>query len=224
MKMVNVKYNIDIDVVENSVYELILEHPGVFSDVVKELFDQCDGGEGGFVLSSNNSIMKFDKCVDIIVDYYSITLNNKKILNKLYSQLELMADDYLEEKININSKVVNLLDKLTTSLGFSDVNYNIDFKWSELFKIYNLEFIDDFADVLEKLIVYIKTISAFTEISMIILVNVRSYLSEEDLKQLYEISRYCKVTLFLIEHYECAERGEEMRYIIDKDYCLIDAN
>ncbi len=46
----------------------------------------------------------------------------------------------------------------------------------------------------------------------------------DDLISQYEIARYCKVSLILVEPRENIERNGEKRYIIDKDQCFIDAN
>ena len=224
MRLVNIKYNIDIDISENKVYELAIEHHGIFTKVVESLIEQSNGKDGDFVLSDKGTVIKLDKCTDIIIDYFSLTPNNKKVLGKLYSQLETLAEDYYEQKSDINSRIVSLLEDMTTSIGFADVNYNLEFKWSDIFKIYGLEFSTDASDIMEKLISYIKIVSMFTDIKLLFLVNIRSYLNEEELERIYEISDYCKVSLVLVEAYDSIERNAEIRYIIDKDQCLIDAN
>jgi CRISPR-associated protein Csn2 len=213
-----------MDILENNVYEIVIEHRGVFTKVVESLIDQSYGKEGDFVLSDKNSVLKIDKCSDIIIDYFSLAPNNKRVLGKLYSQLEVVAEDYIEQKSDINSRIVSLLEDMTTSMGFADINYKLDFKWADIFKIYGVEFSPEVSDIVEKMISYIKIVSMFTDIKLLFLVNVRSYLNEEDLERLYEISDYCKVSLVLIESYENVERGKEIRFIIDKDQCLIDAN
>ena len=224
MKLVNIKYNIDMDILENNVYEIVIEHRGVFTKVVESLIDQSYGKEGDFVLSDKNSVLKIDKCSDIIIDYFSLTPNNKRVLGKLYSQLEVVAEDYIEQKSDINSRIVSLLEDMTTSMGFADINYKLDFKWADIFKIYGVEFSPEVSDIVEKMISYIKIVAMFTDIQLLFLVNIRSYLNEEELERLYEIADYCKVSLVLLESYENVERGKEIRFIIDKDQCLIDAN
>lgn len=209
---------------ENKIYELILEHHGIFSEVVKNLIDQSSGGEGCFVLSDNNTMVKFEKATDVLIDFFNFSLNNKKMLNKLYLHLGKISEGYIEEKTEINSRIINLLEEFVTASGFPGIDYSFDYNWEDIFKIYHLEFIEDYSNILEKMISYIKIVSMFSEIGIIFLVNIRAYLSKEDLEELYEIARYSKVTLFLIEPYESRDRGEEVRYIIDNDQCLIDAN
>ena len=59
---------------------------------------------------------------------------------------------------------------------------------------------------------------------MSLFVNIKSYLTDDELKRLYDMANYQKITLILLESRESVERGREIRYIIDKDNCFIDCN
>lgn len=224
MKLVNMDLGIDIDVEENYIYELIIEHSDSFSRVVGSLIRQVDGDEGAFIVSDNNKAIKLDKQADIIVDYFSISPNNKKIISKLYSKLEAVAEEYVIEKAEINSRLISLLDKLTVSLGYGDIGYDLDFKWTDIFKLYNVNFMDEYDSLLERLISYIKVLSELTDVKILFLVNVKSYLDEEEIGKLYQMVNYYKVSLILIESTERSRVNHEKRYIIDKDRCFIDVN
>ena len=224
MKLVSLDYNIDFSIDEGDVFELVIENQAVFSSIIFSLYSQCNGKEGAFVLSDKKGILKTEKYMDIISDYYLLSVNNKKIINRLYSKLEETALDYIEEKAEINSKIVSLLDRLTTSLGYVDVEYAVDFKWTDLYKIYCVEFDEIYDSLLEKLSSYIKIISTLSDIRILFFVNLKSYLEPVEIQQLFDIASYCKINLFLLESKEEDERSVEKRYIIDKDKCLIDAN
>ena len=224
MKLVNISSGIDIDINENEVNELIIEHKGLFAKTIEILIKQANGEEGDFVLSENNKIIKLEKCSDVIVDYFTMTPNNKKVLNKLYASLEIVANNYVEEKADINARIISMLDKITTSVGGSDLTYNLDYKWSDIFKLYSVEFEEDYSDIVNKIISYIKIISQFTDIRVLFLVNARTFLSNDEMQMLYEISNYCKINIFLLESHESEERDDVKRYVIDKDMCFIDMN
>ena len=117
-----------------------------------------------------------------------------------------------------------MLDKITTSVGGSDLTYNLDYKWSDIFKLYSVEFEEDYSDIVNKIISYIKIISQFTDIRVLFLVNARTFLSNDEMQMLYEISNYCKINIFLLESHESEERDDVKRYVIDKDMCFIDMN
>lgn len=224
MKLVNPNLCLDISINENEVNELVIENPAVFSDFVRELLLQVDGTEGDFVLSEEGKVLKIGSVTDVLIDYYSASVNNRKILGRLYKELTGIAEDHLEEKAEINSKLISLLDRMILSTGIQNLNYELDFQWDDIFKMYSIRFDEQYHKLLEKMEVYIKTIANYTDVRIVFLVNIKSYLSFEELMELYRLADYCKINLFLIESRESSERGKEKRYIIDRDKCFIDAN
>ena len=62
MKLVNSKYNLDIEFEENISNTLVLENKQHMIDVIQNLILQLKGDEGDFVLSSEKNV-KFDKVV-----------------------------------------------------------------------------------------------------------------------------------------------------------------
>ena len=60
MKLVNSKYNLDIEFEENISNTLVLENKQHMIDVIQNLILQLKGDEGDFVLSSEKNV-KFDK-------------------------------------------------------------------------------------------------------------------------------------------------------------------
>lgn len=71
---------------------------------------------------------------------------------------------------------------------------------------------------------YIKISSELVAIKVFFFVNLRSYLTQDELNELYKMADYYKVSLILLESIERNERSREKRYIIDKDLCFIDVN
>ena len=77
------------------------------------------------------------------------------------------------------------------------------------------------AGILEKLLSYMKILSGLLEIRILCIVNLKTYLSEEQLKEVYQMAFYCKLQLLLIENREQSNLEGEKTYIIDRDRCLI---
>lgn len=80
MKLVNSKYNLDIEFEENISNTLVLENKQHMIDVIQNLILQLKGDEGDFVLSSEKNV-KFDKVVEFITNPFEIDFNNKNLLN-----------------------------------------------------------------------------------------------------------------------------------------------
>ena len=92
MKLVNSKYNLDIEFEENISNTLVLENKQHMIDVIQNLILQLKGDEGDFVLSSEKNV-KFDKVVEFITNPFEIDFNNKKIATKLFEQLTAVASE-----------------------------------------------------------------------------------------------------------------------------------
>lgn len=221
MKLTNAKYNLGIKLKENQINLLIIEHPMYMTEIIEGLQKQCDGEEGEMVLSRENQIIKFDKYADVIVNPFSFNLNDRKIVNKLYTQLQEIGIDYWEEKEKLNSEFVRLLDQVISTCPYTNIKYNLTCEWNDLFKLYDVRITALSGRLLDRLIEYIKVLSYLTETKLLCLANLKSYLTSEELKELYQMAYYNKIYLLLIEPFEREELEGEKLYIIDKDMCLI---
>ena len=62
-----------------------------FSKYLQELYEQCERKEGKFVLSDNDKELDLSKCVEIIGNPFAVDINNRKILGKLYAELDELS-------------------------------------------------------------------------------------------------------------------------------------
>lgn len=220
MKLVNSRYGLDIEFIENSVNVLVLENPMFMSDVIQDIISQENGMDGNFVLSDEQNI-KFEKDVMLITDPFHIDFNNKKIINKLYSQLVEISKDLVEEYNDINKTIVEALEKISDGINYNCINYNLEFDWKELYKLYNVRIEERYESLEEKLVEYMKILSGIMKPKLVIFLNLKMYLGQEHMEDLVLSSFYNKVPLLLIESYEGYKLKNERKFIIDKDRCLI---
>lgn len=220
MKLVNSKYGLDIEFIENSVNVLVLENPMFMSDVIQDIISQENGMDGNFVLSDEQNI-KFEKDVMLITDPFHIDFNNKKIMNKLYSQLVDISKDLVEEYNDINKTIVEVLEKISDGINYNCINYNLEFDWKELYKLYNVRIEERYESLEEKLVEYMKILSGIMKPKLVIFLNLKMYLGQEHMEDLVLSSFYNKVPLLLIESNEGYKLKNERKFIIDKDRCLI---
>ena len=103
MKLVNAEYNISLELEENTITILVVEEKKLRYKLVDDLYRQCAGEDGQFILSDNTQIMKLNKVADVIMNPFSIDFNNRKVLAKLYQEIEVYGtESYYEEKQRIN--------------------------------------------------------------------------------------------------------------------------
>ena len=61
MKAIYVKYGIELSLEENRIITLVVENPKVMSDMLRDIFRQINGEEGGWILSENDKIFPLEK-------------------------------------------------------------------------------------------------------------------------------------------------------------------
>lgn len=183
---------------------------------------QCENDEGRFVLSEEENEINLSKVSEIIMNPLGLELNQKKIINKLYSELvktsmsEVMYEKTAELTRYIANYIMDLEDNADYTVQFSD---RLDV--SILLKAMDVKYEETEESLLEHLIRYIKLVVSLLNVRLIILVNIRSYLNDTQFDELIQEIKYQEIKVLFIENQGrgCAEGG--MRYIIDKDGCEI---
>lgn len=202
--------------------EWIIELPQLFAKYVQELYIQSNGKEGSFVLSRNNRIVDIAKNVEMILNPFAVDINEKKIINKLYTQLSdlAMAEEnylYTQEVMQMISKYLLDLEQKTEHILFleNQIDLSLLFKAAGVrYEIYEENFV-------QAICRYIKVVCDVLKIKLVVLVNIRSYLADEELEEIIKEANYQEVKILLIENQEKSCLKGVKRYIIDADQCEI---
>lgn len=221
MKLVNSNYNLEIEFIENRTTYLIVEDTNSMRDIISDLWKQINGEEGAFILSEGNKELKIEKFFDMVINPFDINLNNKRIQTALYNSLENNAEEYFQEKENVNSMIINLLDKIVATESLACFEYNLELNWKDLFKTYNVSIDETYSTTLEIILEYLKIISTFLGVKIITFVGLDMYFSESELESIVSQANYSKIQLILISSYEAYEIDGSDIFIIDKDRCII---
>lgn len=201
--------------------EWIIESPAAFTEYIQELGRQIAGEEEQFVLSENNKEMSLVKKADLIINPFAVDVNARKILNKLYSELSIISKEeqmYLKtmELFRHIQEYMMELEQCTDYI----LEYDQDFEISVVLKAVNVRYETKETDFLERLIQYIKIMAA-VGVKLFIFVNLRSYLSDYQMKEIIKETQYQEVQCLFMENQQrsCIEGGK--RCILDKDRCEI---
>lgn len=204
------------------VMEWIIESPDLFAQYVEELLTQIAGQDGGFVLSQDDKELVMAKAVEMIVNPLTVDVNEKKILNKVYSELANLANG--EEMYLRTREVLGLLHQYFGELEYhytNTVTVEDEFDLQGLLKALGVKVEVASGDYFEKLIQYIKLLNDVLNKKLVILVNIRSYLSLEKVAQLVEFAKYNEINLLLIESMQREFTDVTKKFIIDADGCEI---
>lgn len=212
---------IDIHFYENIVNVLVIENQEIFTLFLEKLMSQEDD-EAGILLSEEETKLPIGKWVEIIHSPFFLDLNSKKILSHLYQEIKVISDtEFTEEVENINSAIVSYLDHLLLKVPYP-ITFNLELDVLAMFKQYEVRMEQNQLPLCERLLNYMQLIQLLCGVKLIVLVNIKSYLSNAQLQEIYKTAFYNKIQLLLLESSEKDVLSEEKYCIIDKDKCVIE--
>ena len=223
MKLICESYGIELELEESTTTVLSIEDPSLFSNFVSGLWNQSNGIESGFLLSNHGSAIDIGKKTEMLISPLMASANNKKVITKLYQEIGQIADEYYyEETARINQSIVSYLDKITKHMPYP-MEFNLDMKSIDLFKLYNVS-LDENGTLTERLLSYIRAFHQICSVSVFIILNIKQFISRNQLEELYRTLLYEKVYLLLVEgnYHGCYDN--ERNYIVDKDCCIINVS
>lgn len=157
--------------------------------------------ENEIVLMDNLKRLAIDKEIYMVFDLYNIEYNSKKILNKLYT---IIADNInLSEKTELDELVFkfrNFLVKEINELPF-EFEMKSDIEIEDVLKIFALK-IDEscYFELLEKVEFLIDIIKKFKIAKILVLPNLKTYFTNEELVEIYKYAKYNDVYLLIIQN------------------------
>ena len=207
---------------DNVVTEWVIEAPEEFTRYVQELYMQCEGAAGDFVLSDGEKELGIAKNVEFLDSVLDLDVNERKILGKLYADLEQLA--YSEKFVVRTQEMIQYLRtyifELEQETDFMlDVDDGVDM--SAIFKGNGVKLETVETGILEKIVHYIKVVRLLLKKQVFVFVNVRSYLTVRQVEQLIKEAAYKEVQILLIENVMGDCVNSERRCIIDSDKCEI---
>lgn len=209
---------------ENFAYEIVIEKTELFTNVMQELQRKSIGEGRDIILSEVEKELDFNKYCEIIWNPLNLNYSNKKILSNIYSELNSCAvNEFYEETENLYAHIVEYMDKIIKT-----VSYNIDFSLDQdnigLYKLFKVGIVNDFDCLCEGLIDYILLLKKALNINVVIFINIKQYLNEEEYYELIKRAMYEKIAVYNISGDEKYHLNNEKLFIIDKDECVIDLN
>lgn len=222
MKLVSSKYNIKIEFKENTINNLIVENKKYLRNIINDFLDILNGEEGEFILSRNSNILDIKNEIELILNPFSLNLNNRKTLNKIYKDMEEIGNEskYIRETKEILNNLIKYLENLISETEYP-LNYEMDIDFKKIFKVFGLE-IQLGDSFLERIIDYITIYREIFKVNIFVFLNLKSYLTKEEYIELYKYICQKKIIILNIETNLNKEKykWEEVN-IIDEDLCEI---
>ena len=213
--------NNKISLEEGNINVLEIYNKKLFYNLITILNESDNSMEDNqIVLMQNNERVSIGKNVFVLTDIFNIDFNSKKILNKLYSTLieniKNRQDDELE---NITLKLRNYLIEEINELPF-EFSIKSELELNDLLKAFELK-IDTmcYTTIVEKIEFITDIISTLKIATILVIPNLKIYLDENELLEIYKYSIYNNVQLLVIENSNSEELIKyEIKNIIDEEF------
>lgn len=201
---------------------LVVENAGQLSDYIYDIINQSKGSNGDFVLSDCNGVIPLDGVTDLILNPFSLNPNTREVTGAIFGLLNkrIMNEENYIENCSILAEIEkfalmildeeNILLKPTEGLRFINV-----------LKAMGVKFTLSEDSLLESICDYLDVMGAYSKIKLFIFVNLKSYLSSEDMSALYRHINYAKHKALFIENRDNSSDVCERIVIIDEDLCEI---
>lgn len=221
MKIATSLFSAVIELQENTVTSLIIEHPAVLYQFVENMYNQINGEEGNIIISEDNTLMKISKKVDLITSFIPFEINEKRLLSKIAAVLENEAvneTNYLSTMDllrRIEVYIIELSEMLPCGISLSTVNV------SSLIKMCGIKIEDTGNNKVETILQYMLLVRELLDDKLFILVNFRQFFSTTDVQAFIDTVIAHKLSVLLIEGKEFETLDCERKIIIDKDLCVV---
>ena len=222
MKLFHPLFETPIEFSENKIQVLVIENKQTAANLIGEIIAMSETGiDGEFVLSERENNISFS-AVAIISDFFRINPNDKKLTNKLISELgEIAVDEkYFEETNRIISEINRYIERIS-----DDIEYDValdEVTVSGLLKLSGIHFDESEKSLENALLNFFDIYSKMLKTKLFVIVNLRRFVDDELLESFYSDVIYKKYNLLLIETILPEAVSEREKYkIIDKDLCEI---
>lgn len=207
---------------ENKINVIVIENSIYFSKFLTELNDDINNSTKNFYFSHNLEELSLSKTSILIIDVFNFSIN-KVVINKIQKLIEnnLSNDSILLEQFRVlNGQIFSFLDELLSDF-IIDLNIDDNYSISSLLKMANLKVQEECINVFDKINNIIKILGCLDLYKIIFFVNLKSFLNENQIKEIYKLANYNKINLVLIENKQSFKTSEEIYNILDEDLCEI---
>ncbi|WP_067141396.1 type II-A CRISPR-associated protein Csn2 [Oceanivirga salmonicida] len=211
-------YDFEIDFEKNLINTIVIEDNVFFRKICNELVNNIDKSDL-FILSKN-------KCEDLSMSSNSIVIsdllniNINKEINKIYKKISSIAlEEKYDETLNITNKIKKYIFDILSNSNYS-FTMSDTIALTDLFKSVTLK-LEEEENLSYKILDYMKLLNDLTGINFFIFINLKTFFSNEEIKEIYKYCTYNKFNLILFENNISEKIENEYKIVIDKDLCEI---
>ena len=214
----------DMIFTEEYINVLQIQDKKLFTNVLNNLNDNINNIEDTkerIIILDNDTEIKIEKEVLMIIDVFNIDFNQKKIQNALYNKIEKIYKQEFERM----SEFQNVFQKLQLNVldVFNEFPFEFNYKESigiqEYLKLLGIKISNNKEKIIDTIFSLIDVVEYLSIAKLLIFVNIKLYLGNDEIQEVYKYAMYKKVNILLIETGEEKEPLENEKILyIDSDY------
>ena len=214
-------FDTKIDFNNENINILVIKDTRCFSHIIETINNIINGEESTeiFLLDNEDNELNMSKEMYLVIDLFNIEYNSKKIINKLYEKISNNIEKM--EDIKFQNMVTNLRNYIIQEINELPFEFTMknEIDITEILKLYNLK-IDyvNYKGILEKVEFLIDILATLRISNILVIPNLKLYLSEEEFIELYKYSLYNEIKLFLIEKDYTGKLKYEKILLIDENF------
>ena len=223
MRLVHPALGAPITFEENKINVLVVENANLFVDMIMDLRKQIEGKPGDFILSRDFVPLQLGKETELIANPLYLDFSQKRIVNKIFLDLEHISaeEHFFTETYKIRALLSDYLAALL-SQNEAVLDYDSEIAITALLKAANVHFDCGKMSIVEQIVEYLKMIHSLSLASCFIFINLKTFLSDEDMESIYKAIFYNKYNVLLLENsLRESMRGFEKTVLIDADLCEV---
>lgn len=204
---------------EDKVNVLVIENQKLFVEILSDINDQINGLEGKMVLSIDNISCLISQNLELISEYVPFDVNKKNLIIKLYKKLNNIAvnEEFFIKNKSLNTNIIDFALEVSNELD-NEFEFNAEIDPINIFKIIDFKF-NQSLNLTEKIIEYIKIVRDYDKEKCFILVNLRNYISLDEIDEFYKMILYNKFKVLIISGGDHPKSEYEEKIVIDEDLC-----
>lgn len=220
IKVIHSLLSIDIVLDSQHLNVLVIENPNMLVSFVEEINFALEGISEEISIVENNQKLKDNSKIFFATDIFNLDFNNKRIQNAIFKKLcfELLKQEYPLNQVICET--ISILEQAITNID-SPISFNPEIDINAFLKCFSPMIDNEYDLLVEKLVNFINVLVEFTNLKVIIFLNLQCFLSESHIENLLKHCKYKDVALFLIESSHQYKFKDEKCIIIDKDLCEI---
>lgn len=199
----------------------VIENVSRFRDYVLRIFAKTDCVEELISIIEDANELVFDDSVICVENPLILEINSKQNINALSRIVKRSYLDDLKEAVQlIEDALTNAVGKIRLDFGV-ELTSEVDLKAEDVFKIANIRFEEESASSIERLLRFLCVQNELHGNDVAVILSLRSYFTDEEIKQLVRETRYRGISIIDIEnHNPKSFISDEKRLIIDEDLCF----